>query len=213
MLKKNVWRWVLAVTLASLPVVKIVHDWRKDQVLLINNLMYELKFKYLFEMEEREGALVKDQVNQFEKYFRLIVNYLPGHAEAEAMQGFCLYNLGQPQKALKAYQKAIKLNPKFLWFYYDAGMISFKLGDYAQAAQYFQKALLTQPQANLAIVAQSKIFVDILSQSPSPVDVAGRLQQGYALSAFFGQLSAALAQNPGAQKPDIPPGQMQLRMF
>ncbi len=212
MLNKNAARWALAIAVASLPIIKLANDWRFDQMRGVNDMMFTLPFGDLLVLEKPGNAIGKDEIRKFESYFRQITRFYPAMAEAHAMRGFCLYHLGQGKQALLAYQKAIVLNPEFLWFYYDAGMICLNQGDHGQAAQYFQKALMTQPQITMAVISRSKIFNDILAKSP-PLDMGARLKQGYELSMFFGRLSTALAQNPGAPKPQIPAEETLLRVF
>ena len=200
---KNIFRWALTIVLVAGFAAKAAHDYHWARLRVVNSLMVSLEYKDLLVLEQPDGKLKDYQLKHFKSYFEQVALLMPGQADAYAMAGFCSYYLGQRTKALKAYQKAIAINPEFLWFYYDAGMICFMQEDYAKASEYFQKALLTRPQINAVIISQSKIFLDILRQAPQPVDIPERLKQGYEMSAYFVRLSAFLAQNPSSQRPDL----------
>ena len=210
---RNIARWGLAIALAVVLAAGAIDTWRSDQTQNVNNMFIALEFKDLFVLEQPGGAMEPNELRHFEKYFRELARLMPAFADAHAMAGFCFYHLGKKTQALKEYQKAIAINPEFLWFYYNAGMICFLQGNYGQAAAYFQKALLTKPEINLAIISQSKVFTDILRHAPWPVDVPGCLKEGYGLSVYFSRLSAHLAQAPSGEKPDVPPEHLRLRMF
>ncbi len=205
---------IVTLALAAGMAVKINHDYRWARMRVVNGLMTALEFKGLLTLEQPGGRLEDHEIRRFKSYFQQVTRLLPNQAEAYAMTGFCLFHLGQKDAALKSYQKAISIRPEFLWFYYDAGIICLSQRNYSEAAGYFQKALLTQPQINLAIVTQSKVFVDIIRQAVQPVEIPERLKEGYELSAYFARLSGILAQVKGSQDPDLEHDQkLRLRIF
>ena len=210
---KNIFCWVLTAVLACSAAAKMRHDYHWARFRVVNSLMTSLEFNDLLALEQPGPHVTGPQIKHFKDYFEQVALLMPAQADAHAMAGFCFYHLGRKTQALKEYQKAIAINPEFLWFYYNAGMICFLQGNYGQAAAYFQKALLTKPEINLAIISQSKVFTDILRHAPRPVDVPGRLKEGYGLSVYFSRLSAHLAQAPSGQNPDVPPEHLRLRMF
>ena len=82
-------------------------------------------------------------------------------AAARSMLGYCYFYLGDTQKAIKQYEEARGINPKFFWTYYNLGVIQFKQGKYAEAAVILEKALMCEPAETLMFINVSKIYKDL----------------------------------------------------
>ena len=56
-------------------------------------------------------------------------------------RGLCKYDKGQYNEAIPDYDKAIELNPSFMWAYYAKGYAYFMMDEYDKAIQEFTKVL------------------------------------------------------------------------
>lgn len=82
-------------------------------------------------------AIIPAIVN-YEKYDLV---YKPSTlSRAYAMVGICDYSLGHFDLAINSFQKAIELEPKHFWLYYDAGLTLFRQGQYDKSVAYFEKS-------------------------------------------------------------------------
>ena len=153
-----------------------------------NDLRKQLPFKDLLAMEEGRPSSGPD-LNKYLRYFQSLTQGHDSQPDSHAMIGFCYYHLGQADKALTAYQKAVSLKPDFLFFQYDLGVIYLEQGQYRQALESFKKALETRPQDNVRYLRGSKIFVYMIYRAGSLEPSLGeRLKRGYGLSAYLASL-------------------------
>ena len=61
-------------------------------------------------------------------------------------KGIALENLGQYEEAIKAYDKALLVEPEFSFVWNNKGRILHELGQYEEAIKAFDKALLIDPE-------------------------------------------------------------------
>lgn len=78
-------------------------------------------------------------------YYEMIINVLGPWGYAYSKQGFCYYYLGDFEKALAMYDKAIELNPWDYWNYWDQAVIHWKRQKDEKAEEFFKKAIDTVP--------------------------------------------------------------------
>ena len=62
-------------------------------------------------------------------------------AEAFLLQGLAYGGLGQPEEAVKEYDKAIRLDPKYALAYYNRGKVYTLLGQYSRAIEDYNEAI------------------------------------------------------------------------
>ncbi len=102
-------------------------------------LAYELKAEYLSMPELYERAL--------ESLDRALILH-PRFAEAHRSRASVLLALGREEEALIAVEQALALDPGAAAGYQTLGRVHFiGCGDFARAAEYFEKALALNPQA------------------------------------------------------------------
>ena len=100
-------------------------------------------------------------VGKYVLYFKTAANILPKAAAAQGMLGYCSYYLGDRDKALWHYRKAVVLNPDFFWFYYNLGVIYLEQGLYRQATLVLEKAIASSPENALVFMHASKIYITL----------------------------------------------------
>lgn len=112
-------------------------------------------------------------------YYENVVKFLPGHAEAYGMLGFCYDRIGEPEKSLAALAKASALNPNFFWFHHNLAVLSFKNGHPERTITACRKALALKPETTFLTIRRSKIYRDIERGNASGIPVAADLKKGY----------------------------------
>ncbi len=73
----------------------------------------------------------------------------PGYADAHAWLSYLYVGIGEPEKAQQSIDTAMKLNPRYpFWYIRNRGIIRYMEGDYAAAAALFEKGVRQNPTAN-----------------------------------------------------------------
>jgi len=80
-----------------------------------------------------------------EQYQRF-VELEPENAQGWNNLGICYNRLEQPEKAIKAFEKAVVHNDKQMSAYFNLGLLYGKTGNFTEAAENFEKALLLSPR-------------------------------------------------------------------
>lgn len=124
-----------------------------------------LFYAYLIQASQNSVTINKKELKTYKHYYKNIIKYYPKMAEAHGLLGFCLYYLGEKEKAVAAYQKAIELNPRFFWYYYNLGSIYFTLGEYIKAMKIWKLALEQKPEYSLIFIRSSHmIYMPIVKE-------------------------------------------------
>ncbi|MBF0489801.1 MAG: tetratricopeptide repeat protein [Candidatus Omnitrophica bacterium] len=151
----------------------------------------------------KDFANPKDYLSDFKLrqciyYHQKVVDFYDFERPAAyAMMGYCYEHLGESQKALKAYQSALDINPNDFWSYYNMGVISYQRGSYQKAADYFKEALLKDVNLNVYVLYKSKMYTDIRvsNGSHSDYDYFQGLRQGHVNSYIYLMESLAKAED------------------
>jgi len=107
-----------------------------------------------------------DQVDwsRYIHYFEKVTEYVPFLADARFLLGYCYYQIGKEQKALSVLQESIELNSAFFWSHYNMGIIYFKNNQFARAAEAFEKALKTKPEAAIKVITISQVYLPLIKK-------------------------------------------------
>jgi len=164
---------------------KVTRDFvegkNKRQMLILNNLMPR-SIDYLVETAVAHQAYDPRKLQSYVYYYEKVVAFMPQRADARGMLGYLYYQMGQEQKAIAAYEKAIKVYPHFFWFYYNLGMIHLKAERYEEAVAFFKKASAAKPEAALAFIYSSKrIYLPVVSKMTADLNkpMTEQLKEGY----------------------------------
>lgn len=129
---------------------------------------------------ENPERLNRKELEEFAVYYKKVIHYMPQRADAYGMLGFCYTHLGEDDKAISSYKKAIQLEPHFFWPHFNLGVIYFKNGQYKQAVKTLQKAMATSSSHALAFIKLSKMYQDIVGRRRDSDDtIQKRLDGGY----------------------------------
>lgn len=157
--------------------------------------------------------IVPDQrfLNDSVQYYQTISDYVPDIAETQHLLGACHYLLGYAPEALISQQKAVILEPRFFWAWYNLGLMYYQQGDFSQSARAFEYALRASPVETMRIVRSSKIFVEILRSAQAAESLmAGQLENGYRNAA---RLLEASVQRLRGQTVNIPESELRIKLF
>ena len=91
------------------------------------------------------------QMNDAERLFREVMALDPGHAHSYNALGYSLADRNQRlTEALRLITRALEIAPNDPFIMDSMGWVKFRLGDYAAAAQYLEKAYRIRPEADIA---------------------------------------------------------------
>ncbi len=143
-------------------VISLKSEYESARVTALDALSPDV-FNIFVTAVESQQPLEHKTLKAYLRYFKDVARLSPQRADAVGMQGFCYYHLGQYDRAVESYTKAIGLVPQFFGFHYNLAVVDFKTGQYAKAADELNKALSFDPKASLAyIFSSSKIYGMIL---------------------------------------------------
>lgn len=100
----------------------------------------------------------------YKNYFELILHYLPQDLITQQLLGFVDYYTGQEQEAIALFKSSTVVDGKFLfWSNYNLGVIYYKKGIWPQAADYFLKAIASNPRLAVVLMQESIIYKQIFA--------------------------------------------------
>ncbi len=91
------------------------------------------------------SELQTSRLYQSIRYYKNVLKVFPDSAVFHSIIGYCYYYLGNHQKAIDYYQRAIRLDRNLFGLYYNLGLIYFQDRDFPAAIENFQKAIKTTP--------------------------------------------------------------------
>jgi len=95
-----------------------------------------------------EQGLVPFNAEEFRwaaRYYRELLKFFPPSDLVYGNLGFCYYYLGDYDRAIRAYQQAIALEPHLYLYYLDMGLILFQAGEVKSATSFFDTSLSQLP--------------------------------------------------------------------
>jgi len=101
------------------------------------------------------------------RYYKRVIDYVPNIAEVYTILGYCYYQIGKVDQALKAFDNTIESNHKFFWAHYNKGVIYFHEKRYKEAIEALEEAVIIKPHKTLMIISESKVYRQILVGRPS----------------------------------------------
>lgn len=115
-------------------------------------------FEYLIDCIKKNQKLDQKILGYYQHYFEKLIDIMPNTADTYGVLGFVYYRLGEQQKAIWAYQKAIERYPKYFTFLHNLGLLYFKGGDFPKAIESFTKALQVTVSESLFLAMSSQIY-------------------------------------------------------
>lgn len=100
-------------------------------------------------------------LNRYLRYYKVTDQILAKSPNPAAMLGYCYYYLGDIPRSIRYFKKAIRINPRFFWFYYNLGVIYMQQGKNTEAAAYFEKALACSAEETLMMINASRIYHEL----------------------------------------------------
>ena len=152
---------------------------------------YEPNFDALKRAIKTGEQLTPDSLAKYRDYYEKALQWFPQIPELQGVLGFIYYHLGEKQKSVDFYQRAIRQDPNFFWNHYNLGIILYSEKQYPLAINEFQKALACPFDLNLRFIADSRIFFQIFWPAPNweGFSVRKSLEGGYHTAQIFLGLS------------------------
>jgi superkiller protein 3 len=107
---------------------------------------------------------------------------MPERADAYGLMGFCLFHLGEQDRAVDAYKKSIEINPDFFWFHYNLGVLYFKKGQYDEARESLNRALEQEPTDVMDVIYDSKrLYLPLMGKrlDQNKIQMVDFVKQGF----------------------------------
>ncbi len=178
---KIIYKRLFVLYLVVFFLIYFIVDWKKmtahAKATTLSRLMPT--YDYLVAYIEGQEPFDRVKLEEYEYYYERLLDSLQW-PDIQGMMGFCHYHLGHEKLAIKAYKRAIQINPNYFAFHYNLGLIYFKKGLYEEAIKNVLAALETDWEYNLHFIHQSKTYLPILKRTGKlESEVVQRLQKGY----------------------------------
>ena len=117
-----------------------------------------------------QGSAVAEAVNPNKQILQSIFQHEqdlqknPDNAEAWEHLGNLYFDAGEPEKSIKAYNKALELKPDSANVLVDCGVMYREIKDFNSALEYFQKALAIEPEHQNALFNSGIVMYFDLNQ-------------------------------------------------
>jgi tetratricopeptide (TPR) repeat protein len=113
----------------------------------------------------------------YEEYFKLILRYVPDDVMVKQLLGYVDFYEGKQDKAEALFKSASVLRGQNLfWADYNLGMIEYRNQHWTQAADYFFKAVSSNPKLTAALMQNTQVYRQIFA---SPAFGGHSLDQEY----------------------------------
>ena len=137
-------------------------------------------------------------LEKYTRYFETLTWVMPKSSQGYELLGVCYFYSGKEERALKALQKAVFLNPRFFWSHYNLGILWLKKKDYPAAARSFEAATKLPPTETLTQIFNSRIYQDVLrSGGLGPQELIKDLQTGYQQAAILFKITSQIGGEAG----------------
>jgi protein O-mannosyl-transferase len=150
--------WLIAIVILSLFAIRTVTrsaEWKDEWTLIsadVNRSPNSARMRYYHGIALRDRAkeqkneevyrdYMQQAINEFEKCVSILPTYVEGYEEL----GLAWHRMGNPDKALQYYERAMQLNSKKPATYSNMGIIFFERKDYDRALELDKKAVSLDP--------------------------------------------------------------------
>lgn len=137
-------------------------------------------FDYLVNVVEAGKPFDREELDHYLHYFEAADWHMRERPDVNSLLGFCHYYLGNTDKAMRYYEKAIEYYPDYFTFYFNLGVIYYQQKDYAKAAELFERANRTILKENLTFVSEARLFYPmVMNYKDVAYELSMRLKKGY----------------------------------
>lgn len=156
----------LFIFLVSLAFVDYEEVKEKSNVQTLNRFK-PASYKYLVDLSQGKAAPNTVQLKQYLRYYQKVAENMPSQSGAYVMEGVCHYYLGDLDKALESFKKAVAMNPNVALYRQNLGVLYYKLGDFRQANENFLQVIrnTVNPAKNFEYLSLSKVFRPLIVQA------------------------------------------------
>lgn len=195
---KTLWLISLNILLTCIILLSFIDRQKHFDIDLLNERSNYLQSQDLFVLEQgHQTPCASFWLKQWHRYFNDVINRAPHINEAHSLEGFYLAITHQDAAAIRAFEKANATSPHFWVNAHNLGVLYLKQNDFKKALDYFQQASRIDVRHNAFIIANSKLYGDLLRRAKGMnITLKERLQFGMQQNAL-GINIAAYALNTG----------------
>lgn len=129
-------------------------DHQEAAIKVLNHYRNSARYVNQFAVRPNVEYRPKDFYRAGEYHSRLI-KLLPNETLSYGALGYVYHKLGQTQRSISAYEKAVQYNPDLFGYQFNLGLLYYQEGRFDEALKVLKKALKTSP--NPSIVHHKKI--------------------------------------------------------
>lgn len=111
------------------------------------------------------------------RYYKTLLGLAPHLSQAHGIKGYCYYYLDKKERSIRAFLKAVDIEPRFYWHQYNLGLIYYERQDFDKAAEYFQHVAFMNSEELL----RSSIYNPLARLDPGSRKALFALAQDFAL--------------------------------
>jgi len=112
----------------------------------------------------KTGRMSPSDLQPYCDYYQRVQDVFPDSWAGNFMYGVCRAQEGQRVEAGALFLRALQENPRYIWIYFNLGVMALEDKDFVQAAQRFRQALEASPEASLDSMLREKVFWDIIRE-------------------------------------------------
>ncbi len=167
----------------SLKFVDYKSIYYRVRLKVLNRLRPE-SITYLVNFSKNPTQRPKDEaLEKYRFYYKNVYDLMPDRIDALGLYGYCSYYLEDEKNAIASYQKALEVNPHFMWFYHNLGTIYFQKEDYQNAIKVLSEGITKRPENVMRVISLSqRIYLPILLANKSELNesaIKNQIKKGY----------------------------------
>lgn len=128
-----------------------------------------------------EKKIPPQQMNwvPYQKYFELVMTYMPNDPTAAGLLGYVYYHAGQENKAIALLRMTADSGPDMFWSNYNLGVVCYKKGQFEIAINYLTRAIRSNPMVIRDYAYSSVIYRQILAGYRNNYNFKDSLMEAY----------------------------------
>lgn len=115
-------------------------------------------YDYLKKYEKGLAPYDQKLIEDYYFYYMEVSRFFTTYPEPHAMLGYLSYQQGKIQDAIRFYERALAMDPEFMNFSLNLGLILLKQGRYAQALPLFNQTMGSTINKNFSNISSSPIY-------------------------------------------------------
>ena len=138
-----------------------------------------------------QGAARSIDWDRYVDYYEKVAELMPRRSDVYVFLGYCYFYRGQKEQAIVSFEKAVLLDPRSFWAYYNIAVMTAQDGNCQTAAAAFGRAMDVPVQETAKLMYTSKLYTDLGLGGANPAQFIEQHLKAAYLNAY--QLGASAA--------------------